>query len=63
MALLSVHLLGIKLTGTSVNQARSIGPAIFVGGNALKELWVFIIAPIFGGIIAALVSKFILDSE
>ncbi|MCZ2971195.1 aquaporin, partial [Acinetobacter baumannii] len=57
------HLLGIPLTGTSVNPARSIAPALFVGGEALSQLWVFIVAPILGGIFAAIVGKFILNTE
>ncbi|ENQ3080075.1 aquaporin [Bacillus cereus] len=61
--LVLVHLLGIPLTGTSVNPARSIAPAIFVGGEVLSQLWVFIVAPILGGIVAALVGKFILNTE
>ncbi|PEA54790.1 aquaporin [Bacillus pseudomycoides] len=61
--LVLVHLLGIPLTGTSVNPARSIAPAIFVGGEALSQLWIFIVAPILGGIVAALVGKFILNTE
>ena len=58
-----VHLLGIPLTGTSVNPARSIAPALFAGGEALSQLWVFIVAPILGGIVAAIVGKFILNTE
>jgi aquaporin Z len=50
-----IHLVGIPITGTSVNPARSLGPAIFVGGDALSQLWLFWVAPIIGGIIAALV--------
>lgn len=50
-----IHLVGIPITGTSVNPARSIGPALFVGGTAMAQLWVFIVAPIIGGIIAAIV--------
>lgn len=61
--LVLVHLVGIPLTGTSVNPARSLSPAIFVGGEALSQLWLFIVAPIIGGIIAAVVSKNLLDSE
>ncbi len=61
--LVLVHLLGIPLTGTSVNPARSIAPALFAGGEALSQLWVFIIAPILGGIVAAIVGKFILNTE
>lgn len=57
-----VHILGIGLTGTSVNPARSIGPAIFAGGSALSELWVFIVGPLVGAALAAVVYKF-LSSE
>lgn len=62
-ALVLVHLLGIKLTGTSVNPARSLSPAIFAGGDALKDVWVFIAAPLIGGVLAAIFSKQVLDSE
>lgn len=48
-----VHLLGIKLTGTSVNPARSLGPAILVGGDALAQVWLFIVAPLVGAALAA----------
>ncbi|QWH94172.1 MIP/aquaporin family protein [Bacillus mycoides] len=61
--LVLIHLLGIPLTGTSVNPARSIAPALFAGGEALSQLWVFIVAPILGGIVAAIVGKFILNTE
>ena len=54
LTLVLVHLVCINLTGTSVNPARSLGPAIFVGGAALKDLWVFILAPLAGAAIAAL---------
>ncbi len=57
MSLVLIHLVGIPITGTSVNPARSLGPAVFVGGIALEQLWLFIVAPIIGGIIAALVWK------
>ena len=53
LTLVLVHLVCINLTGTSVNPARSIGPAIFVGGQALADLWVFIVAPLAGGALAA----------
>jgi len=53
LALVLVHLVCINLTGTSVNPARSIGPALFVGGQALADLWVFIVAPLIGGALAA----------
>jgi aquaporin Z len=55
VALVVVHLVGIPLTGTSVNPARSIGPALFEGGVALEQLWLFILAPLLGGILAAVV--------
>ncbi|MGE7884915.1 MIP family channel protein [Bacillus sp. NPDC094077] len=61
--LVLIHLLGISLTGTSVNPARSLAPALFAGGEALSQLWVFIIAPILGGIAAALVGKSLLHTE
>ena len=53
LCLILIHLVCIKLTGTSVNPARSIGPAIFAGGAALKNVWVFICAPLLGGALAA----------
>lgn len=52
-----VHILGIGLTGTSVNPARSLGPAIFAGGSALSSLWVFIVGPFVGAALAAVVYK------
>jgi aquaporin Z len=55
LSLTLVHLMGIPIDGMSVNPARSIGPALFVGGTALSQLWVFILAPLVGGVIAALV--------
>lgn len=63
LTLVLIHLLGIPLTGTSVNPARSFGPALFAGGEALTQLWVFIVAPIVGGILAAIVGKFVFDTE
>lgn len=59
LSLTLVHLFGIGLTGTSVNPARSFGPAILAGGDALTNVWVFIVAPLVGGVIAALVYKFL----
>ena len=53
LTLVLVHLVCINLTGTSVNPARSIGPALFAGGAALKDLWVFIVAPLIGGALSA----------
>ena len=58
LTLAFVHLLGIGLTGTSVNPARSLAPAVIMGGVALKQVWVFIVAPFVGSAIAALLFKF-----
>jgi aquaporin Z len=55
LVLTLIHLVGIPITNTSVNPARSIGPAIFVGGWALQQLWLFIVAPFAGAILAAVV--------
>ena len=58
--LILIHLVGIHFTGTSVNPARSIGPALFdEGGQALRELWVFIVGPLVGGALAACIWKII----
>lgn len=62
LALVLVHIVCIPITGTSVNPARSIGPAIFQGGEALSQLWLFIVAPFVGAAISAVVWKFI-DTE
>ena len=59
LSLTLVHILGIAFTGTSVNPARSFGPAIFVGGDALSSLWVFIVAPLIGGALAAVVYNYL----
>lgn len=59
LSLTLVHILGIYFTGTSVNPARSSGPALLVGGDALKNVWVFIVAPLFGGALAAIVHGFL----
>lgn len=63
LALILVHLLGIAITGTSVNPARSIGPALFVGGEALKQLWVFIVAPLVGSAIASVFYSLVLKKN
>jgi aquaporin Z len=55
LVLTLIHLVGIPITNTSVNPARSIGPALFVGGWALQQLWLFIVAPFVGAIVAAIV--------
>ena len=59
LTLTFVHLIGIPLTGTSVNPARSLAPAIFLGGEAIKQIWVFILAPLVGGALAAFVYKYL----
>jgi aquaporin Z len=55
LSLVLIHLVGIPITGTSVNPARSLGPAVILGGTALSQLWLFWIAPIIGGLVAAVV--------
>ena len=52
-----VHIMGIPLTGTSANPARSLAPALFLGGQALQQVWVFILAPVVGAVIAGLLYK------
>ncbi len=59
LSLILIHLVGIHFTGTSVNPARSIGPALFAGGDALSQLWVFIVGPFAGGALAAGIWKVI----
>jgi MIP family channel proteins len=63
LTLTFVHIVGISITGTSVNPARSIGPALFAGGDALGDLWVFIVAPLIGAVLAAMVFKYILKPK
>jgi len=62
-ALLMVHLIGIPLTGTSVNPARSLGPALVVGGTALSQVWLFIVAPLVGGVLAAGLHRLLYGGE
>ena len=59
LTLTFVHIIGIPLTGTSVNPARSLAPAVFEGGIALDQVWVFIVAPLAGAALAGIVFKFI----
>ena len=63
LTLAFVHIMGIPLTGTSVNPARSLAPALFIGGQALQQVWVFILAPIIGAVIAGLLYKGICSEE
>ncbi len=60
LTLTLVHLFGIPFTGTSVNPARSFGPALLQGGLAINQLWVFIVAPFIGAILASLFYRYIL---
>ena len=61
LTLIVVHIVGIPLTGTSVNPARSLAPAILKGGEALQQVWLFIVAPLLGGMLAALASGFLVE--
>ena len=63
LALTFVHLFGIKLTGTSVNPARSLGPAIVMGGKALKQVWLFILAPLVGSGFAATLYRYLYNEK
>ena len=58
-----VHIFGIYFTGTSVNPARSFGPAIFKGGEALSSLWVFIVGPLVGAALAAIIFRFLIKAK
>ena len=58
LTLVLIHLVVIPITGTSVNPARSLGPAVFAGGMALTQLWLFIVAPIVGGILGTFIWKY-----
>ena len=57
LTLAAIHLVGITVTGVSVNPARSFGPALFVGGKAMADLWVFIVAPLAGGALAGILHR------
>ena len=63
LTLAFVHLIGINLTGTSVNPARSLAPALFLGGEALKQVWVFIVAPLVGAVLASLTFNYLNTEE
>jgi aquaporin Z len=62
-SLAMIHMVSIPITGTSVNPARSLGPALVAGGTALSQLWLFIIAPVIGAIIAAVVWKYLFEDS
>lgn len=57
ITLTAIHLVGINITGTSVNPARSLGPALFVGGQALAQVWLFLTLPMLGGLVAGLLYR------
>ena len=57
LTLAVIHIVGINITGTSVNPARSLGPAIFVGGDALSQLWLFFVAPLAGALVGGVLFK------
>ncbi len=57
ITLLAIHIFGINIDGVSVNPARSLGPALFVGGTALRQLWVFLVYPLVGGAVAGLLFR------
>jgi aquaporin Z len=59
LSLALVHLIGIPIDGTSVNPARSLGPALFVGGTALSQVWLFLVAPLVGGALSAVLYQFL----
>jgi aquaporin Z len=61
--LVLIHLVGIPVDGTSVNPARSLGPAVFVGGAAISQIWLFIVGPIVGGVIAAIIWRYCFEGK
>lgn len=63
LTLTFVHIIGIPLTGTSVNPARSLAPALFLGGQALQQVWVFILAPVVGAVIAGSLYKGLISED
>ncbi len=63
LALTLIHLISIPITNTSVNPARSLSQAVFAGGLAMSQLWLFWVAPILGGIVGGLIYKFLLQRD
>jgi aquaporin Z len=61
LTLTAIHLMSIPISNTSVNPARSLGPALYAGGEALSQVWVFWVAPILGGVIGGLLGKWLLE--
>ena len=58
-----IHIVCIPITGTSVNPARSLGPALVAGGTALAQLWLFLVAPVIGAVIAAVAWKYLFEDS
>ena len=63
LSLVLIHIVGIPITGVSVNPARSIGPALLVGGQAISQLWLFIAAPVLGGVLCAVVWRYLFERK
>lgn len=63
LSLVLIHIVGIPITGVSVNPARSIGPGLLVGGAAASQLWLFILAPVLGALLSALVWRYVLEKD
>ena len=63
LTLAAIHILGINITGVSVNPARSLGPALLVGGHALAQVWMFLLIPSLAGIVGGLLSRYIFTAE
>lgn len=63
LSLVLIHIVGIPVTGVSVNPARSIGPALIVGGIAISQVWLFILAPILGSVLSALTWRYLLERK
>jgi aquaporin Z len=63
LALTLIHLISIPITNTSVNPARSLSQAVFMGGIAMSQLWLFWVAPILGGVVGGLIYKFLLQRD
>ncbi|MEM8950549.1 MAG: aquaporin [Pseudomonadota bacterium] len=63
LALVAIHLIGIPITGTSVNPARSFGPALLIGGQAMAQLWVFILMPLIAGAVAGIIHRVLIAGQ
>jgi aquaporin Z len=63
VTLVLIHMVAIPITGTSVNPARSFGPALFAGGKAMSQVWLFMLAPVIGGILGAVIWKGVLETK